>query len=295
MALYHRLSTTLKAWAELSRQQLDAATSHSASLTQVDEEFYEQKKLELERSLRNSKYLDTLAAARIVGATNEPQPILTYPKPYGAQPDYQTPRAHFLSPYSCDINCASKSTDDYRVANRGETPLQREFLNTKVSYKKYVDPIYNPLTCRYKGRTLIIKGKEIDIYNYLSQRIPEFIASAAQVYISKFTINGKLIIHELYLFQTLLNLINLLLPFNNLDGNEYNIYEFVVLDRKLLKPAIKYIGTCKPTRRQYEIIRNDFPLQFFSPLDSQEYIDLYEKFSGKLLKEIYKQSGKCGS
>lgn len=56
-------------------------------------------------------------------AFNDIEPILVPKIPYGSREPYQEVKAHLISPYSCRISAASRSVDDNRISQRGDTPL----------------------------------------------------------------------------------------------------------------------------------------------------------------------------
>lgn len=56
-------------------------------------------------------------------AFNDIEPILVPKIPYGGREPYQEVKAHLISPYSCRISASSRSVDDNRISQRGDTPV----------------------------------------------------------------------------------------------------------------------------------------------------------------------------
>ena len=126
MASYHRLSTTLKAWANYSRQQIESmVNSNPAPAQDIDEEFYERRRCEFLNDFNDTNNLQIIKEAIDTMAFNEIEPIIVPDVGFGEREPYQEVKAHLISPFSNRISAASRSVCDNWISQRGFTPLLR--------------------------------------------------------------------------------------------------------------------------------------------------------------------------
>lgn len=121
MASYHRLSTTLNAWLQLSRKQVEAAIEQTAPL--VEEDYYERRRCEQLNDFNNRDLIQIYKEARDTMAFNNIEPIILPPVGYGEREPYQEVKAHLISPYSNRISAASRSVCDNWISQRGDKPI----------------------------------------------------------------------------------------------------------------------------------------------------------------------------
>ena len=89
MASYHRLATTLKAWANYSRQQIETlVSSNSAPAQQVDEEFYERRRSEFLNDFNDTDIPQIIREAKYTMAFNEIEPIIVPDVGFGEREPY---------------------------------------------------------------------------------------------------------------------------------------------------------------------------------------------------------------
>lgn len=176
MASYHRLSTTLKAWANYSRQQLETTLSNNvAPAQQTDEEFCERRRTEALNNFNNRDLIQIAKEAKETMAFNDIEPIIVPPIPYGEREPYQEVKAHLISPFSKRVSAASRSVCDNWISQRGYKPLIISNGPDKVSYRPNSD--ISDLTSQNKATIDDYTSDEL-----LSLLSPEVVQSILQLY-----------------------------------------------------------------------------------------------------------------
>lgn len=138
MASYHRLATTIKAWRDYSRKQLEAAISQAEAPAQdISEEFYERRRCEFLNNFNNRDLIQIGKEAKYTMAFNDIEPIIIPNIPYGGREPYQEVKAHLISPYSYDVNASSRSVCDNWISQRGDKPLIISHGPDHVSHRPY--------------------------------------------------------------------------------------------------------------------------------------------------------------
>lgn len=159
MASYHRLSTTLNAWLQLSRNQVKAAIEQPMPL--VAEDHYERRRCEQLNNFNNRDLIQIYKEARDTMAFNDIEPIILPPVGYGEREPYQEVKAHLISPYSRRISAASRSVCDNWISQRGDDPIVGDTCIDIPSFRN-CDCSLNTSDAATSSKTVVQPSKGVD-------------------------------------------------------------------------------------------------------------------------------------